>query len=248
MGLAAVAAGVLLLDAPAPPAGNAGTVPGAGRTAAVPRPSPAAPPLALSVPGHLTAPVEAVAAGTDGALRLPDSPRRLGWWALGGTPGAARGTVLLAGHVDVRGAGPGVFAALRGVPLGAHAEVITADGVRHRYVITARRTYRREALPGDLFSARGAARLALVTCTGRWRREAGGYEENLVLYGVPVPPGPRTEPSRSSRRVPGGRPAAQPSSEMAFLARSTDSWGAGPPGFSVARAWLSATNGRMRSS
>ncbi|WP_344633797.1 class F sortase [Streptomyces glaucosporus] len=171
--------------------GSAGTVPGAAAPSPAVPSSPAlpaaAPPVSLTLPGRFTAPVEAVAADAGGALRLPESPRRLGWWALGGTPGAGRGTVLLAGHVDVRGAGPGVFAALREVPLGTYADVTTADGERHRYVITARRVHRREALPGDLFGSGGAARLALVTCTGRWRPETGGYEENLVLYGVPLP-------------------------------------------------------------
>ncbi len=201
-GLTVAVAGVLLPVAPAPPAGNAGTVPGTGR-AAVPAASPpastapatpTAPPLALTVPGRFTAPVEAVAADADGALRLPESPHRLGWWALGGTPGSGRGTVLVAGHVDLRHKGPGVFAALREVPLGARVELVTADGERHRYLITARRVHRKEALPRDLFDAEGAARLALVTCTGRWRPEAGGYEENLVLYGVPV--ASRAEPDR----------------------------------------------------
>jgi hypothetical protein len=38
------------------------------------------------------------------------------------------------------------------------------------------------------------------------------------------------------------------SSEIACLARSTDSSVGGPAGFSVASAWLSATNGRIRCS
>ncbi|WP_344322682.1 class F sortase [Streptomyces macrosporus] len=197
-------AGALSLGAPAPSVENAGTVPGPGRAAPVPSSSPAAPaapPVALTVPGRFTAPVEAVAVDADGALRLPESPHRLGWWALGGTPGSGRGTVLLAGHVDVRDGGPGVFAALRAVPVGAHAEVATADGGRHRYVITARRVHRKEALPRDLFGAEGTARLALVTCTGRWRPETGGYEENLVLYGVPVTAAPRAEAPRHGRPV-----------------------------------------------
>jgi hypothetical protein len=37
-------------------------------------------------------------------------------------------------------------------------------------------------------------------------------------------------------------------SEIAFLARSTEASEAGPPGFSVASAWLSPTNSRRRRS
>ncbi len=61
--------------------------------------------------------------------------------------------------------------------------------------------------------------------------------------------------ARGRRSLPAGAAGAgrarrdrQPSSEIAFLARSTDSSDAGPPGFSVASAWLRSTKGRIRSS
>ncbi|MEV4443433.1 class F sortase, partial [Streptomyces sp. NPDC049577] len=131
------------------------------------------------------APVVPVAGRPDGTLEVPAPPDTVGWWALGGRPGAARGTVLLAGHVDSRDRGLGAFAALYDVPLGAHAVVTGADGRRHTYVITARRAYRREALPRGLFSDTGRPRLALVTCTGTYDRARHRYAQNLVLIGEP---------------------------------------------------------------
>ncbi|MEU5362676.1 class F sortase [Streptomyces sp. NPDC005925] len=127
-----------------------------------------------------------VAARGDGALDLPDDARSGAWWALGAPAGAERGTVLVAGHVDTRRAGLGVFAALHGLRVGAKIDLIGANGRAYRYVITARRTYPRQSLPPGLFSRAGPHRLALVTCTGVYDGTTGGYDRNLVLYAAPA--------------------------------------------------------------
>ncbi|MEV3993067.1 class F sortase [Streptomyces sp. NPDC049837] len=193
-GLAAVATAVvayLFPFFPAPTrAPDTGTLPGA----AAARPTEAgrapaySPPVSLSIPGHLRpTPVDPVTADAGGAMAVPESPTRLGWWALGAPPGAAHGTVLLAGHLDSAEEGAGPFEALHDVPMGTRAQVTTADGARHTYKIVARRTHAKKALPQDLFTPRGTARLALVTCAGDFDPDAHAYDENLVLYGEPVP-------------------------------------------------------------
>ncbi|MET9802815.1 class F sortase [Streptomyces sp. NPDC006368] len=169
----------------APDAGTLPTATSAGGAAHV-----ASPPVALTIPGHVErAPVDPVTADVRGALAVPESPARLGWWALGAHPGAARGTLLLAGHLDSAAEGAGPLEALHDVPLGARAHVTTADGARHTYRIVARRTYPKAGLPTDLFGAHGAPRLALVTCAGVFDPDAHAYADNLVLYGVPLQPG-----------------------------------------------------------
>jgi hypothetical protein len=50
----------------------------------------------------------------------------------------------------------------------------------------ARRTYRQQDLPADLFRGAAKPRLALVTCIGAYDHKAHGYTHNLVLYGVPL--------------------------------------------------------------
>lgn len=204
-GLCSVVVGVLLLAAGPPVPGDAGTLPGAlpeyGPAVARAVPARVAPPRGLVVPGVLRAPVDPVAAGTDGALQVPEAPHRLGWWALGALPGQARGTVLLVGHLDSAAEGPGAFAALPGLRLGTRVDLTDTDGRRHRYEITARRTYPREALPRDLFTTAGPPRLALVTCAGRFDPAARRYEENLVLYGRPAAVARPVE-ERRARREP----------------------------------------------
>ncbi|MFF9868000.1 class F sortase [Streptomyces sp. NPDC013953] len=184
---AAVAAlACLFLASPGRPAvrtPDAGAVPSSASAAGAAHA--ASPPLALAVPGHVERiPVDPVAIGTGGVLALPASPSRMGWWALGAHPGAAWGTLLLAGHLDTADEGAGPLEGLHTVPLGARAHITTADGARHTYRIVARRTYPKSELPADLFSAEGAPRLALVTCAGTFDRKAHAYADNLVLYGV----------------------------------------------------------------
>ena len=129
--------------------------------------------------------VEPVATGRDDQLQVPKSPANVGWWAAGASPGSDSGTVLLVGHVDTARQGRGVFAALWDVPVGAKVAVTAGDGSVHRYRIVARRIYKQEDLPTDLFRGAAKPRLALVTCVGAYDRSAHRYTHNLVLYGVP---------------------------------------------------------------
>lgn len=186
-GAASLALALFLPDAapPAPP--DEGAVPTGSAPAVRAGAAAYSPPVTLTVPGHVRRlPIDPVAQAGDGALDLPKSPSRLGWWAFGARPGAAAGTLLLAGHLDSAEEGPGPFEALHALPMGALAQVAAADGTRHTYRIVARRTYRAGTLPGDLFSAEGRPRLVLVTCAGAFDERRRAYAENLVLYGVPV--------------------------------------------------------------
>jgi len=112
----------------------------------------------------------------------------VGWWVGGAALGSARGTVLLAGHVDDADAGPGALHELAQLPMGAVVEVDTADR-RFAYRVVARRVYDKAALPDSLFDRAGRPTLALVTCGGAFH-PGQGYERNVVVYAEPVG-GPR---------------------------------------------------------
>ncbi len=191
-GLGAAATGWLTWSMTRPGPGDAGSVtadvrhavPGGDREASVP--------VRVRGPAGLDVPVVPVGARPDGVLALPEDPGTGGWWPLGARTGSGTGTVLIAGHVDSREDGLGPFAALHGTRVGAGLAVTGADAGVRRYRVTARRTYRQEELPADLFSRTGAHRLALVTCAGPYDRASGRYERNLVLYAAPVgAPAPR---------------------------------------------------------
>jgi len=163
--------------------GDAGQVPAAGSSVA--EREAAIPPVRLAVPGYLKASVLPVATAADGQLQVPKSTADVGWWAAGAAPGSDGGTVLLAGHVDTVH-GRGVFAALSEVPVGTRVAVTAGDGTVHWYRIVSRRTYRQDALPSDLFRGAAKPRLAMITCTGSFDHSAHRYDQNLVLYGVPL--------------------------------------------------------------
>ncbi|GAA0794526.1 class F sortase [Spirilliplanes yamanashiensis] len=191
-GAGALAAGTALAAGPGPT--DAGALPAPATTSppaareaqrsAGPLAVPAAPPTRVGIGAQrVDALVEPAGVLPGGELAVPDDPDRLGWWIGSALPGAARGTVLVAGHVDSARSGPGALFRLADLPLGSTIEVRAGDRtVRYRTV--ARRSYAKTRLPADLFRADGEPRLALVTCGGAFRD--GAYERNVVVYAEPV--------------------------------------------------------------
>jgi hypothetical protein len=98
------------------------------------------------------------------------------------------GTVVVVGHIDSVRSGPGPLAQLPKIPLKTEISITAADGGQLVYQVVGRRTYRYNRLPTHLFDRRGPARLALITCTGRYDRQRGHYRRTLVLYAIPLSP------------------------------------------------------------
>lgn len=147
--------------------------------------APARPPVRVRVPGvGLDAVVRPVGVDEGRQMRLPADPRVLGWYRFGPAPGDD-GSVVLAGHVDSRRFGVGPLADLQEVEVGERVEVMTSDGVRS-YRIDSIERFDRQALPAAVFSRAGPERLRLVTCTGPYLPDAGGYQQNLVVTAVPT--------------------------------------------------------------
>lgn len=153
-----------------------------------PRPTrdPAAgPPMALDVPAvGLGARVVPIDIGAGQVLTPPADPTVVGWWAAGAEPGAARGTVVLAGHT-VR-AGGGVFDDLAELDPGAVVEIRTTRGVV-TYLVEGVEEYSRDELANDataVFSQSVGGRLVLVTCADY---TDGDYAGNLVVTALPHP-------------------------------------------------------------
>jgi len=64
--------------------------------------------------------------------------------------------------------------------------VQTRDGRTRRYRVVSVRMMRKEALPTDIYSRRGRARLVLVTCGGPFDSSSRHYRDNIVVTAVPV--------------------------------------------------------------
>jgi LPXTG-site transpeptidase (sortase) family protein len=143
-------------------------------------------PKLLILPGNARAGV-VPAATVDGQLKVPDDVEHVGWWDGSAYAGDPFGSTVIAGHVDSATGGVGFFARLLRVKVG---DVVTlrAGPRRLSYRITKVQTVDRQALATDgrAFDQTGPHRLVLITCTGTYRRDRGGYESNLVVTGQPL--------------------------------------------------------------
>jgi hypothetical protein len=163
---------------------------------AVPAPGPAVAtavagtmPVTVTLPARgVSAPVVAVGTAADGSLAVPAAPSTVGWWSPGALTGAATGSVVLAGHVDSREAGLGIFAVLPELALGEPVRLHGADGRDVDYRVVARREYPKAALPTAVFARDGAPRLVLITCGGHFDPATRSYDHNVVVYAEPTPP------------------------------------------------------------
>jgi hypothetical protein len=143
-------------------------------------------PVRVSIPAiDLAGVVGATGVTRSGQMRLPDDPGRLGWYRYGPTPGQGTGSVVLAGHVDSATYGVGPLARLVELSPGDTVSVLTEAGRWRRYRVDSLERFDRRALPAAVFSRSGPERLRLVTCTGAYLPEQGGYQENLVVTAVP---------------------------------------------------------------
>ena len=143
-------------------------------------------PEMLVLPGNARAGV-VPAATVDGELKVPEDVAHVGWWDGSAYAGDPFGSTVIAGHVDSTTGGDGFFARLRRVRAG---DVVTlrAGPRRLSYRISRVETVNRHALGTDsrAFDQTGAHRLVLITCAGSYRRDRGGYENNLVVTGQPL--------------------------------------------------------------
>ncbi|MCI3949630.1 MAG: peptidase sortase [Acidimicrobiales bacterium] len=118
-------------------------------------------------------------------LDVPDDERLVSWYQHGPSPGA-KGSALLAGHVDFDGRA-GVFYRLRWLDPGQRFEVGYEDGTSRTFEVVGRRQFEKRQLPTtQLFSEDGDPTVVLVTCGGEFDEGRRSYSDNLVVYGTPV--------------------------------------------------------------
>jgi LPXTG-site transpeptidase (sortase) family protein len=143
-------------------------------------------PERLTLPGHATAAVQP-AVTVDGVLRVPEDVEHVGWWDGSAQVGEPFGSTVIAGHVDSATDGIGFFVRLRRIKVG-DTITLRADSHQLKYRVTSVRTVAKKALATDsqAFRQTGRHRLVLITCTGNFHRDRGGYDSNLVVIGKPL--------------------------------------------------------------
>ncbi len=97
--------------------------------------------------------------------------------------------LVLDGHVDMAGQGPGALFELRAVRPGAAVIVETAGGPEH-WAVDGVRTYLKGHVPAVLFTGAGP-RLVIITCGGPFDWATHHYDDNVVVYASPARTGTR---------------------------------------------------------
>ena len=134
----------------------------------------------VSIPSvQVSAPAELVSV-TAAGLGVPSDPAHVGWWM------PTTSELVIDGHVDMEGAGPGALYQVRNLRPGAQVTVRTPGGPEH-WTIDGVRTYSKGQLPSGLFRWTGStARLVLITCGGPFDYATHHYYDNVVAYGSPA--------------------------------------------------------------
>jgi LPXTG-site transpeptidase (sortase) family protein len=147
-------------------------------------------PERLVLPGKASAAV-LPATTVDGVLKVPENVQHVGWWDGSAWAGEPFGSTVIAGHVDSASQGVGFFARLLKIKVG-DTITLMADSHRLKYRVTSVKKVPKKALATDnqVLTQTGQHRLVLITCTGNYHRNRGGYDSNLVVV---------AKPSRSAR-------------------------------------------------
>ncbi len=159
---------------------------GQAAPASAPGTAPALAPRRLSIPSlGIEAPIDDSGLTASGDLVIPGDPATVGHWTGGAALSAARGTTVLAGHVDVSG-DLGALHPLARIGPGALAYTSDASGRVTAWSVTALEVRRKDDLP--VLPSSGPRRLVIVTCGGPVLREDGRwtYRDNVLATAVPI--------------------------------------------------------------
>jgi len=136
-------------------------------------------------PAHVDIPAIGVSADVQdlglrpsGAVEVPSSYDRVGWYSGSAIPGAPGPTVLL-GHIDSH-TGPAVFFRLSELRAGDQVVVERSDSAVVRFIVDRIGQFRKSHFPtAEVYGPTPTPALRLLTCAGPFH---GHYRDNLVVF------------------------------------------------------------------
>jgi hypothetical protein len=140
-------------------------------------------PVRIGIPAiQVSADITKLGLNRDGTVEVPDDPDEAGWYRKGPKPGEFGSAVIL-GHLDSK-VGPAVFYRLEHLDRGDQIAVGLEGGTVAHFEVARVTHYANEDFPRQKVYAAIPDRpaLNLVTCGGKYDREAGGYQSNVVVY------------------------------------------------------------------
>ncbi|MEU5399004.1 class F sortase [Streptomyces sp. NPDC005963] len=171
------------LTPPVPSAAQAFAAGPRAHTDAAADPLPPSAPLRLRIPDiDVDTPLMRLGLDSKGGLEVPpEADRNLAGWYGGGTTPGAKGTAIVAGHVD-NARGPAVFYSLGALKKGHRIEISRGDGRTAVFTIDAIEVYEADAFPDrKVYGPADRAELRVITCGGGFS-EKTGYRGNVVAF------------------------------------------------------------------
>ncbi|MEU7698164.1 class F sortase [Streptomyces sp. NPDC015492] len=169
---------------PVPSAAQAFAAGPSVHTDAAADPLPPSAPVRLRIPEtDVDTPMMRLGLAGDGSLAVPPAGNRnlAGWYGDGTAPGA-KGTAIVAGHVD-NADGPAVFYTLGALKKGDRIEVDRQDGRTAVFTVDAVEVYENEDFPDrKVYDEANRAEIRVITCGGGFSKK-NGYRGNVVAFG-----------------------------------------------------------------
>lgn len=139
-------------------------------------------PLTLGIPDlDVVGDIVPVGLLADGTYDVPVDPATAGWLSSGPRPGE-RGPAVIAGHVDSRKLGPGLFWRLADLQVGAQV-TITTELTTLTFVVDAVEQYPKDEFPTQaVYGPVPIPSLRLITCGGSFDSSTRHYRDNIVVY------------------------------------------------------------------
>jgi LPXTG-site transpeptidase (sortase) family protein len=134
----------------------------------------------------ISAPVDPVGVEESGWVEIPEDVNRVGWYRFGTGLGTEQGSTVIVGHRDGYNQGAGAFYSVGALAPGDTFTITGEDQREYSYEVVAREVFTRSELPVDeLFRETGSSVVTLISCTGYFDRDQGGYRENVVVTAIP---------------------------------------------------------------
>jgi len=117
---------------------------------------------------------------TEGEMDVPNNSTDVGWFMLGPRPGE-NGSAVIAGHLNEKKGGDGVFANLNKLKTGDKLYIEDSNKKIHSFAVRESRLYD-PGFADEVFVPNGSPYLNLVTCEGVWDRNKKIYSKRLVVF------------------------------------------------------------------
>jgi LPXTG-site transpeptidase (sortase) family protein len=140
-------------------------------------------PVNLKIPKiNVNADIEYVGLTSKGAVDVPKSVVKAGWFNQGPRPGE-KGSSVIVGHFGLKNFVTAVFSDLYKLKKGDKIYVKDDKGVTASFVVRETRNYDPKADATYVFSSKdGKSHLNLITCEGIWNNITKTYSARLVVF------------------------------------------------------------------